>query len=199
MDSANDKAVEELQKGLKQMWQAATRGCIVIGGTIKDVYDSTAVAPHIAYTCDVSTLYGNYTNVPISVLKGSQGGNVQMPVVGTDCLITFKANDSNRPQIFSVNQIDKWLITANEIDITANPVKFNNSSNGIPISTDLVTRLNNVENLLNNLIVLYNDHTHILTLTSGTGTAAPTVSMETTTLTPTELSDIASTKVFNDD
>jgi hypothetical protein len=59
----------------------------------------------------------------------------------------------------------------------------------------LVTRLNNAENMVNDLAAKFNGHTHILALSAGTGTAAATVTQETTTLTPTQRGDIENTKI----
>ncbi len=60
----------------------------------------------------------------------------------------------------------------------------------------LVTKVNNLEKLVNDLITQYNGHTHILTLTSGTGTAATTLSQETGKINPiTQAKDIESTVI----
>lgn len=61
----------------------------------------------------------------------------------------------------------------------------------------LTTKLNNLENLVNNLVTLYNVHTHVLALSAGTGTAAPTISTETTTLTPTVRANIENTNILH--
>lgn len=70
-----------------------------------------------------------------------------------------------------------------------------NTNGGVPITSSIVEKLNNLENGYNDLVSKYNAHTHILTLSSGTGTAAPTTSAETTTLTLTQNDDIQSTTV----
>lgn len=70
-----------------------------------------------------------------------------------------------------------------------------NANGGVPITSSVVTKLNNLENGYNDLVSKFNSHVHILTLTAGTGTAAPTATPETTTLTPTMASDIQSTTV----
>ncbi len=59
---------------------------------------------------------------------------------------------------------------------------------GTPSAADPVARksdLDAVVNKLNAFITLFNAHTHILALTSGTGTAAPTASPETSLTNPT--------------
>lgn len=62
---------------------------------------------------------------------------------------------------------------------------------GVPILTHptdtnkgLLKKINNLEDLLNDLITKYNAHTHVLTLSAGTGTAAPTTSLETSSIAP---------------
>ncbi len=70
-----------------------------------------------------------------------------------------------------------------------------NANGGLIKVAELITKLNNLENLVNDLITKFNTHTHILALTAGTGTAAPTVTLETGMLTPTIDSDIQSNTV----
>ena len=86
---------------------------------------------------------------------------------------------------------DSSIEILNDGSITLN----DGSYNGLVKVADLVTKLNNLENLVNDLISKFNSHTHILTLTSGTGTAAPTAAPETNTLTPTKQSDLENSKI----
>lgn len=60
---------------------------------------------------------------------------------------------------------------------------------------DLTNKLNALENKVNQIISAFNNHTHILTLSTGTGTAAPTSSPVSGTLTPTNRADIENTLV----
>jgi hypothetical protein len=60
---------------------------------------------------------------------------------------------------------------------------------------ELTTKLNNLENKVNDIVAKFNSHTHILTLSTGTGTAAPTTTKVPGTLTPTEQSEIENDKV----
>lgn len=84
----------------------------------------------------------------------------------------------------------KLIITASDV------IELNgNANSGITKAAALKTKLNNLENLVNSLVTKFNSHVHVLTLTAGTGTAAPTVLPESTVLTPTVEADIRNDKV----
>ena len=71
------------------------------------------------------------------------------------------------------------------------------TNGGLVKVTDLVTRLNNIENLVNAFIALYNAHIHVGvdSITTAPITISPTVSQQITTLTPTIRANIENTKV----
>lgn len=66
---------------------------------------------------------------------------------------------------------------------------------GLPLSPNIVTRLNNIENAFNNFVEKYNAHTHPGVIV-GTDVTAPTASQETDTLTTTIQDDIQSTTIL---
>ena len=70
---------------------------ILTEGTIFDV-DTTK------FICTVlmSDGFTKYGNVPLKVLIGSQATILEIPKVGTDCLLRFKDNSLQRPQLESV-------------------------------------------------------------------------------------------------
>jgi len=180
MNYGDDKEITFMTDALKNFAKEITRACTIVNATVTGV-DETL------WTCSITTANGNFSNVPLSVLKNSQGGFIIVPAINSDCLISFKTNDANRPQLLMVDQVDKLLITANTIS-------FNSGTKGIPVSLDLVTRFNNLENLVNDLVSKFNSHTH----PASSGTTSPTLTPETGSATLTVLSDIASIKVFND-
>lgn len=165
----------ELGEALERLIRTLNRAKVMVDGVIEEVNDD--------FTCDVTINTVPYSSVPINILIGSQGDFYMKPLVGSACLIGFRDGSEQRPQIMWVQQAELFI--------------FNQGNNGgMVLVTDLVSRLNKIENLVNNLVTQYNGHTHILALSSGTGTAAETVSQETGTLTPTVRGDIENTKIL---
>jgi len=174
----NNLSHNEPQEGsLVQAILNVTRGKNIVEGTI-------AAVDETAYTCTVQVRNAVFFDVPLMVNTGSAASILQIPAVNTDCLLCFKDGLLLRPQLFSVNECDKFLITIGNstLEVTSDLFKFNGGMNGgMVLVNNLVTRMNNIENA-------HNSHVHILTLSSGTGTAAPT----TDTVTPTTAADIES-------
>lgn len=170
----------EFHRALNKMIQNFLRAFVLIDGVVTAVNDD--------FTCDITIQGVPYTSVPVKVLTGAQASIYEVPVIGTHCLVTFRDGNRALPQISSFDKVDKLYINCESL------VEFNGGKNGgMVLVNDLVTKINNLENLVNNLIEKYNGHTHILTLTSDTGTAAATVSQETGTINPiTTANDIQS-------
>jgi hypothetical protein len=123
-------------------------------------------------------------------------GLLLIPTVGSTVMVGTSATDS--PFVAMFEDIDKVKLKIGDstLEVTDGLFKFNGGSNdGMVLINHLITKLNNLENGYNDLVTKYNAHTHILTLSTGTGTAATTVSLETTTLTPTVKADIENTKI----
>ena len=170
--------MEGLAAALQQLVQNGVRGAINVQGTISAVDESN-------YTCSVDmgddTLF---LAVPLRVMIGSAASVVEIPVVNTKCIMCFRDGNINFPQILSIDRAAKILIDTPL-------VQFNGGDKGGMVEViNLVTKLNNLENLVNDLITKYNTHTHVLALSSGTGTAAVTVTQETGSLTPTVRANI---------
>jgi hypothetical protein len=151
-------------------------------GTVKSIEGNTC-------TCYVS----DDMLLPNIQLQASVcDGWLLVPAVGSTVIVLYSTQ--NDPFIALYSDIDSAYLQVgdssieilNDGSITLNDGSFN----GLVKVADLVTKLNNLENLVNDLVSKFNSHTHILTLTSGTGTAAPTAAPETTTLTPTQQSDL---------
>lgn len=165
----------ELGSALEKLIKSMNRSKTLIDGVITNVNSN--------YTCDITVLGVPISGVPINVLIGSQTDFYIVPKINTPCLVTFRDGDMQRPQIIQFHQADKVVF-------------FQGLNGGMILINDMVQRMNNVENLLNDLIAKYNQHTHILTLTSGTGTAAPTTTIETQTATLTQVSDIENQQII---
>lgn len=108
-------------------------------------------------------------------------GLVLVPKVGSIVLVSF------------LNNAEYFVAMCSEVDSI-----FLNGNNygGLVKVVQLTAKINALENLVNDLITKYNTHTHLLTLSAGSGTAAPTISLETGTIAPiTQRSDIENTTV----
>jgi hypothetical protein len=154
----------------------------LIDGTVETVNDD--------FTCDVLIAGVLYSGVPIAVLTGEQASFYPIPVEGTACLIMWRDGNRGLPQIIQFDQIDTFKANVNLWE-------FNGGANGgLVLVNNLVEKVNNIENLLNNLIGAYNTHTHILTLTSGTGTAGPSTVQEGGTINPVTTAQDIESKVI---
>ena len=169
----------ELGPAFEKAVLSLTRQLQVIDGKILSV-------DKVAYTCDVQVgdSKGNttYYNVTLRVLKNAQASIVEIPKVGTACTIYFADGHLGRPKLFMVHETD-------ELQVNCRQVTFNKGQLGGMVKVqDTVTRLNNIENLLNTFFILFNTHTHNVTAVgSPTG---PTIQQQTGTLTPTVVTDI---------
>jgi hypothetical protein len=129
--------------------------------------DKTAVIKNVR-------LIANYAN--------NKAGFVLAPKVNSMVEISFNADS------------DAFISMVSEVDF----IYLNgNDYGGLVQVQPLVDKLNNLENAYNDLVDKFNHHTHILTLSSGTGTAAQTVSQETTTLATTQKTDLENTTVLH--
>ena len=116
------------------------------------------------------------SNITVN-LSVAEGNNIELiPSIGSVVLIGY--TDNGTIELLSVADADKINISSN-LDISFNGGEFG----GLVKINELLTKINNLENIVNSLISLYNIHVHA---TNG----APTVSLQTTTLTPTILQDI---------
>jgi hypothetical protein len=181
--SSTNSADLLLNDAFEKFVKNVCRHYVVIDGVV-DAYNEDD------FTCDVKIQDTLWTSIPICVLVGSQASFFPIPVIGTNCLVGWRDGSKMLPQIIQFDQIEQLNINCQKV------VQFNNGENGgIPLSPNVSDRLNKIENAYNDLVEKFNAHSHILTLTSGTGTAAPTTDQETTTLTPTQPSDIENNSI----
>src|SRR5579859_2541695 len=166
-------------QALTKFIQNHLRATVLIDGIVTAVNDN--------FTVDITVSDVTYSQVPTKVLIGSQSSIFEMPVIGTTCLVRWRDNHRGLPQIDSFDKVDGYYIQpVSNLFISAKKTQFNDGKNGgLVLVNDLVDRMNLIENAYNDLVEKFNSHTHILALTSGTGTAAPTAAPETTVLTDT--------------
>lgn len=115
-------------------------------------------------------------------------GFLKIPAIGS----TVRVQWSTRvvPFITMYSQLQKVIL------VTIDGIQFQGGElGGLVKVIDLTTKLNNLENAYNDLVTKFNSHTHVLALSSGTGTAAPTTTAETTILSPTNQTEIENTAI----
>lgn len=114
------------------------RSSSCVSGIIEAVNDD--------YTCDINANDSIFYSVPMRVLKNTQASITEVPVIGSECIFTFRNGDTNQPQLLLIDQIDQLLINCKT------NVQFNGGKLGGMVKViDLVTRLNNLENDINTL------------------------------------------------
>lgn len=151
-----------------------------------------------ARTCDCTSISGiSVADFPdVQLMAEVDDGFLLVPSVNSNVLVGYSKRLP--PFIAQFSQIDQVIIiTGNtSLSIKDGSVQFNDGSYGGLIQIkQLITKLNNLENLVNDLISKFNLHTHILTLTSGTGTAAPTLTQETSQLVNTNQNELENTLI----
>jgi hypothetical protein len=127
-------------------------------------------------------LTGDIINVKL--MAEVDDGILLIPVIGSTVIVAHSKR--NEPFVAVFSGIQSIFI------IAVGSIQFQGGEyGGIVRVGDLVTKLNNLENLVNDFIAKYNVHTHIA---SGSATS-PTVARETTILTPTVRHDIENTSI----
>lgn len=171
-----------LSQALDHLIKIKVRGFKVIDGIVTGVNDD--------YTVDITVQDVPFSSVPIAVLIGTQASIYPIPVVGTSCLVTFRDGNINLPQILAFDQVDTLKINC------TTKVEFNGGQlGGMVLVNKLVQDINDLKATVRDLISKYNSHTHILTLSSGTGTAAPTTTSETGTINNSTASNLQNPKI----
>lgn len=103
----------ELSNALYNVIKKLGRGSVVVDATIMTV-DETA------FTCEVEITNTGETpthffDVPLRVLISAQASFVEIPKVGTKCLICFRDSNINRPQIIGIHEALKILVKCDNI------------------------------------------------------------------------------------
>jgi hypothetical protein len=149
-------------------------------------------------TCVVTTIssQGSMTIENVQLMASLDDGILLLPAVDSTVIVSYSTYNQPFISLFSELQKVLLIVGSSILSIKDGIIQFNDGSNGGLVEViKLTTKLNNLENLVNDLVSKYNTHTHILTLTSGTGTAAPTAAPESTVITPTQRSDIENTLI----
>lgn len=140
-------------------------------------------------TCDVDidegvTVFGVRLRAVITDDKGFW----VLPKIGSHVVIAVIENGTDWCLI-QPSEVDKAFINIGNksFEISSAGVKVNGGMNdGVPLVDPLLEKINNLEEIVNDLITKYNSHTHITTATVGAsavaGINAPTTSLVTDVL-----------------
>jgi len=179
--------VSELQDLFTGAVQGITRHFVISEGTISDVNED-------AQTCEVSISGAVFHDVPIKVLSNPDGADGftpasvrEKPQIGSWCLLGFRDGNLQRPQLISVDK-------STDFNVDSPQVTFHGGLlDGMVKVIELTTKLNNIENLLNQFIQTYNVHTHQVTAVGQP--TSPTTGQEEGSLTPTTQAEIENPKI----
>jgi len=128
-------------------------------------------------TAQVQLIHGDANQIITARLMSSvSDGCLYIPKTeGNTVVIAY--SDYVEPYIALHGDIDSIVWLGGEYEGVPIVIDPNNPDNG------LLTKINNIENLLNDLIKQYNQHTHI-GVTTGSGTSGISTALETQTITP---------------
>jgi hypothetical protein len=141
-----------------------------------------------ARTCDCVPTTGEGTTLIPGVLLSAEAndGILLLPTVGSTVIVAFTSRMT--AFLLMTSDVDKVIIQA------ANLVQFNDGTmGGLVQVAALTTKLNNIENMLNDLATKFNIHTHVVA--AAPGTSAIPIPLETMTLVNTIRANIENTLV----
>lgn len=142
-------------------------------------------------TCNVVTISGlaTYTIENVALMSAIDDGVLILPKIGS--IVSVIHNKKGIKFVSQFSEVESIVIITGDttIEIKDGLVQFNDGSfDGFVKIKDLVEKLNNLENLVNQFIGLYNGHVHA-------SNGVVTTSVVTKTLTPTQQSDLENTKI----
>lgn len=133
-----------------------------------------------ARTCVVVALSGKAGNEFTTRLMASvDDGVLIIPAVESTVVISM--SDFNTPAIVQYSEVEKIVLRGGDLGGLVKVIK-------------LTEKLNNLEELLNDLVEKYNTHTHA-GVTSGSSSTAVTTAIETGIITPTQRNEIENDKI----
>ena len=129
--------------------------------------------------------------VPLTCTSINFGYLKVKPKVDSIAIVTLANGVDNAPFFMAFSEVDEIMLTVGESSVKVNTDvwEFNGGTlGGIVKLNEITEKLNALENGYNSLVAKYNAHVH-----AANGT--PTVSLETTVLTPTQTTDIENEKI----
>jgi hypothetical protein len=110
MTGSDDKEQELTDKTVLAI-QVVTKHLAMIDGVVTDVSDAMTTFSCTVTTGDSNTGTTERYSVPLRVLIGSQGSNIEIPVINSACVIGFRNGSDGRPQMIWADQIDTKELT----------------------------------------------------------------------------------------
>lgn len=200
-------------------WKASIRNSIRTIAETEKFIDKTDVyyasVDHVdedSRTCDCTLISGTSETplIGVRLMAEANDGLLRIPTEGSTVYILSSENITPYVDVFS--QLDKIFYVAGDFTflIWSGGLEFAGKKyGGIPFisspddsNAGLLKKLNNLENMLNDLATKFNNHTHpVAGVTAGSASvvSAITTTPETTTLTPTQKSDIENPLVQHGD
>jgi hypothetical protein len=137
------------------------------------------------------------TDLPnVQLMAEVDDGIMIVPTVGSTVFVLYSTHHA--PFIALFSEVDQIVLISGGAQIKISNtglVQFNDGTYGGLIQiAQLLTKINNLENLVNDLITKYNAHTHA-GVEAGAGITAPPTPTEDESLTPTERDELENTTV----
>lgn len=132
-----DGNINDLMSALDQWGKNLIKPCLLVDGIIDEVDQE-------AFTCSIRVGDALFNKVPIKVVINAQSSFIEIPKQGTDCLMRFKDNNIQCPQLVAVHECERILIKvgASVLSITDGLFEFNDGdNNGMVKTTELKTQL----------------------------------------------------------
>ncbi len=127
-----------------------------------------------ANTCDVELLDSGFDITGVRLQAETQDGFLCVPAI--DSMVIIAPIDDFEYVVVMFSQLDSIKM-------------LDGSYGGLIKISDLITKLNNLENKVNSIITTFNAHVHT-GVTTGGGSSAISPTPITGTLTPTQIADI---------
>ncbi|KAA2242798.1 hypothetical protein F0L74_09730 [Chitinophaga agrisoli] len=147
--------------------------------------------------CDCIAIGGEaVTDIPgVQLMAEVDDGILYIPAIGSTVIVVYSKRNVPYIALYSELSAIRYVVGDSTIDVTEGLIKLNNGDfGGLVKVEDLVTKLNNLETLVNDFIQKYNTHVHTGVQT-GAGTSAVTTAVETGSLTPTIRAELENTTV----
>lgn len=142
-------------------------------------------------TCTVQLTGGKTNNIRsgVKLMAAQSDGLYIVPVLNSDVIVAWTTR--NEPYLAMFSDVEDIFIEA------VQPVKLQGDQYGGLVKVgEMVTRLNNLENKVNNIISQYNGHVHP---NPEGGTVGATTAPVSGTLTLTQVSDVENPRVVHGD
>lgn len=184
----DDEKLGEFEDVFHRAVKVVTKYLQAIDGTIFSVDEDE-------FTCSVtvsdSTSSIQYDDVPLRVLIGSQASVIEIPVVGTNCVIFFRDGVLGRPQLAMVHEVDKLLLNCNQI------IANNGNNGGLINIVDLVKDVNSIKDDVNKLKTIFSSGWVVVPNDGGAALKAAAASWAGDQLPETDRSDYEDTTILH--